>query len=96
LPAHVVGSALQFAGGLTVFKPEELKALKALGPLGINLLGFRSKAFLKTSYQMKAPMFCRPTDKVTKGSVQAFATLHQQMLARNKIAVAVVRATDAS
>ena len=71
--------------------------------------------FLEPHYQVKPSMFARPTDKMTKGSVQvmydkilrrptatfvhvvqAFSSLYTRLLHRGKIAIAAVRATDAS
>ncbi len=63
---------------------------------GCRVLGFRSKVSLKPYYQAKGSYFLYPDNSTLHGSVKAFTALHDAMVERNVVAIAMIRITRIS
>ncbi|CAG0905272.1 unnamed protein product [Cyprideis torosa] len=73
----------EFADQKLIFKPTEVKKIKAVFPdLGLKLLGFKPLSHFNWAWHLKNPSFIYPDESKIKGSTSLFAALLSRCLAR--------------
>ncbi|KAL4434506.1 hypothetical protein ABPG74_007290 [Tetrahymena malaccensis] len=66
---------------------DELQQIKNLEEVGMKLIGFKDKSFLKTYYNLKPSLFIYPDNSLVKGSSQLFDAMIKKMIQKEKIAI---------
>eukprot|EP01138_Halocafeteria_seosinensis_P012065 gb/GECG01012331.1/.p1 GENE.gb/GECG01012331.1/~~gb/GECG01012331.1/.p1 ORF type:complete len:627 (+),score=109.72 gb/GECG01012331.1/:1-1881(+) len=77
----------KFGGKTIYFSKSDVRKLKYFGPSGITLMGFKPRSYVKDYHNMRPPYFVYPNESAMKGSTKAFRALHQQMIAKDKVAI---------
>eukprot|EP01050_Picozoa_sp_SAG11_P001736 SAG11_NODE_80_length_17731_cov_13.985254_3_plen_707_part_00 len=79
-------------GGATnvVFDKEEQKDLKSFGNPAIKVLGFKPRSSLKLHHNIKHSMYLRANEDLVAGSTTTILALVEQMVLRDKAALASV------
>ena len=73
---------------------EQIKAIKKFDKIGMTLMGFKPKSYLKYYHNVKHSTFVYPDDKKVKGSSQCTDALIKEMIKKEKIAVVRVQARE--
>ena len=66
---------------------EEMRAVKKFDRVGITLMGFKPRSFLKTYHNVKHSTFVFPDEKKVVGSQQCADALIKEMIRKDKIAI---------
>jgi ATP-dependent DNA helicase 2 subunit 1 len=74
--------------------PEEVLKVKRFGKLGMNLMGFKPKSYLKVYHNTKHSTFVYPDENTIKGSSQCTDALIHEMHRKEKIAIVRVQVRD--
>jgi ATP-dependent DNA helicase 2 subunit 1 len=64
-----------------------MKAIKKFDKVGMTLMGFKPKSYLKTYHNVKHSMFVYPDEKKVAGSSQCSDALIKEMQRKEKIAI---------
>jgi hypothetical protein len=65
----------------------EVKKIKNFAPVGMKLMGFKPKSYLKVYHNVKHSYFMHPNEKKTKGVSQCSDALIKEMISQDKIAI---------
>ena len=74
--------------------PDEVLHVKRFGKLGMNLMGFKPKTYLKVYHNTKHSTFVYPDENTIKGSSQCTDALIHEMHRKEKIAIVRVQVRD--
>ncbi|EAS04900.2 ATP-dependent DNA helicase II 70 kDa subunit (macronuclear) [Tetrahymena thermophila SB210] len=66
---------------------DELQQIKNLEEVGMKLIGFKDKSFLKVYFNLKPSLFIYPDNSLVKGSSQLFDALIKKMIQKEKVAI---------
>ena len=66
---------------------EEIRAIKKFDKVGMTLMGFKPKSYLKYYHNVKHSMFVFPDEKKVVGSSQVADALIKEMSRKEKIAI---------
>jgi ATP-dependent DNA helicase 2 subunit 1 len=67
--------------------PDEVLQIKRFGKLGMNLMGFKPRSYLKVYHNTKHSTFVYPDEQTVKGSSQCMDALIHEMDRKQKIAI---------
>lgn len=65
-----------------------MKEIKSFEKPGMRLMGFKPKSKLKIYYNFRPSYFIYPDEERVKGSSQLFHALINQMIVKDKVAIA--------
>ena len=71
-----------------------MKAIKKFDKVGMTLMGFKPKSYLKTYHNVKHSMFVYPDEKKVVGSSQCSDALITEMIRKEKIAIVRVQVRE--
>lgn len=74
--------------------PEEMRQIKKFDKVGMTLMGFKPRSYLKTYNNVKHSMFVFPDEKKVIGSQQCSDALIKEMIRKDKIAIVRVQVRD--
>jgi ATP-dependent DNA helicase 2 subunit 1 len=91
LIASQIKHALPYGGARVVFAGAEMAKIRLAGNngVGIEILGFKPRVTLTDDLNVRAAQFLYPNESM-KGGTRMFAALLEQMLALDRIAIAVL------
>lgn len=87
LEPHEIKYYHTFGGKRIYFSKADVRKLKSFGASGITLLGFKPRSSIKDFHNLRPPYFVYPNEAAIKGSTKAFRALHQEMIAKDKVAI---------
>ena len=73
---------------------EEMRAVKKFDRVGITLMGFKPRSFLKPYHNVKHSTFVFPDEKKVVGSQQCADALIKEMIRKDKVAIVRAQARD--
>jgi ATP-dependent DNA helicase 2 subunit 1 len=71
-----------------------MKEIKNFDRVGMTLMGFKSKSYLKVYHNIKHSIFVFPDEKRVLGSSQCSDALIKEMIVKDKIAIVRVQARE--
>ena len=89
-----IGTYYPAAGAKVPVSVEEMRAVKKFDRVGITLMGFKPRSFLKPYHNVKHSTFVFPDEKKVIGSQQCADALIKEMIRKDKIAIVRAQARD--
>lgn len=83
-----IRKAYKFGGETVSFTEDETKAIRYFGDPVIRIIGFKPLSMLPEWANMRCPMFIYPTEADFIGSTRVFSALQQNLLKKEKMAIA--------
>ncbi|EOD47778.1 putative dsb repair complex subunit protein [Neofusicoccum parvum UCRNP2] len=83
-----IRKAYKFGGETVSFTEDETKAIRYFGDPVVRIIGFKPLSMLPEWANMRAPMFIYPTETDYIGSTRVFSALQQNLLKKEKMAIA--------
>ncbi len=74
--------------------PDEIKEIKKFDRVGMTLMGFKPRSYLKVYHNVKHSTFVFPDEKRVLGSSQCADSLIKEMIRKEKIAIVRVQARE--
>ena len=71
-----------------------MRQIKTFDKLGMTLMGFKPKSYLKCYHNVKHSMFVFPDEKKVVGSSQCADALIKEMIRKDKIAIVRVQVRE--
>jgi ATP-dependent DNA helicase 2 subunit 1 len=71
-----------------------MKAIKKFDKIGMTLMGFKPKSYLKYYHNVKHSTFVYPDEKKVKGSSQCADALIKEMIKKDKVAIVRVQVRE--
>lgn len=75
---------------------EEMRAIKKFDRVGMTLMGFKPRSYLKCYHNVKHSMFVFPDEKKVIGSSQVSDALIKEMIRKDKIAIVRVQVREST
>ena len=75
---------------------DEMKAIKKFDRVGMTLMGFKPRSYLKCYHNVKHSMFVFPDEKKVVGSSQVSDALIKEMLRKEKVAIVRVQVREST
>jgi ATP-dependent DNA helicase 2 subunit 1 len=82
-----IGTFFPLGGEKIKLDHTEVKKIKNFVPVGMKLMGFKPKSYLKVYHNVKHSYFMHPNEKKTKGASQCSDALIKEMISQDKIAI---------
>ena len=73
---------------------EEMRAIKKFDRVGMTLMGFKPRSYLKCYHNVKHSMFVFPDEKKVLGSSQCADALITEMIRKEKVAIVRVQVRE--
>lgn len=89
-----IGTYFPVGNEKVTISADQIKAIKKFDKIGMTLMGFKPKSYLKFYHNVKHSTFVYPDDKKVKGSSQCTDALIKEMLRKEKIAIVRVQVRE--
>lgn len=73
---------------------DEMRQIKKFDKVGMTLMGFKPRSYLKLYHNVKHSMFVFPDEKKVLGSSQCADALIKEMIAKDKISIVRVQVRE--
>ena len=77
-----------------VITPDEVKKIKKFDRVGMTLMGFKPRSYLKVYHNVKHSTFVFPDERKVLGSSQCADALIKEMIRKDKVAIVRVQARE--
>ena len=77
-----------------VVTPDEMRHIKKFDRVGMTLMGFKPRSYLKINHNIKHSTFVFPDERRVLGSSQCADAMIKEMILKEKVAIVRVQARE--